>query len=112
MAKKLPLHPLINQEDSPHYQEPDVSEDSTSAIERFEQTETVYNLMVWSRITKRKYDDPGRAIKGEQEKDIRKGKTYQNYYTMLRSLIIKDITLKNMIAKDAYNKLNIYWRYK
>ncbi len=111
MAIKLPLHPLINQQDSPHYQEPDASVDSESAIERFERVYTVMQLMNWAEITKAKYDDPGRAIKGEQEKDLRKAKTYQNYYDFLRSLVLKNQEFANMLAKNVYKKLNIYWRY-
>jgi len=110
MAQKLPLHPLINQTDSPHYQE-NVSEDTTSAIERFERDETIMNLMAWARITKRKYDDPGRATKGQQDKDIRKSKTYGDYYEMLRSLALKEPEFRDMYAQDVYKKLNIYWRY-
>ena len=112
MPKKLPLHPLINQQDSPHYQEPDAAQDSESAIERFERKYTVTQLMNWAEISKAKYDDPGRAIKGEQEKDLRKSKTYEDYYTMLRSLVLRDQYYKDMIAKDVYTDLKIHWRYR
>jgi len=107
MAQKLPIHPLINP-DSPHY---DSIEGLDPAIQRFERDETVKDLMAWAKITKRKYDDPGRANKGQQDKDIRKSKTYGDYYEMLRSLVLKEPEFKDMYAQDVYTKLNIYWRY-
>ncbi len=106
MAQQLPLHPLINP-DSPHY-----DTGSKPSIQKFEEKYSVHKLMNWAEITLAKYKDEGRANKGEQEKDIRKAKTYQNYYQMLRSMVLKNKNLADMTAEKAYQSLNIYWRYK
>jgi len=108
MSKKLPLHPLINKKDSPHYD----SHGKETAIERFEREYTVRKLMGWAEITKAKYDDPGRRNKGEAEKDIRKSKTYSDYFKMLHSLVLKEAEFADMKADQVYKILNIKWRYR
>lgn len=107
MKKALPLHPLLNDNDSPHYQS-----EGEPAIVRFERKYTVTQLMNWAEITKEKYNDPGRKNKGEVEKDIRKLKTYDNYFKMLESLVLKEAEFADMKADQVYKKLNIYWRYR
>ncbi len=106
MSKQIPLHPLINP-DSSYY-----DSGSKPSIQKFEEKYTVQKLINWAEITLAKYQDEGRANKGQQEADIIKAKTYENYYTMLRSLIIKEAEFADMIASEVYKKLNIHWRYK
>ena len=106
MPKQLPLHPLINP-NSPHY-----DTGSKPSIQKFEEKHSVQKLMNWAEISIDKYRDEGRASKGQQEQDIIKAKTYEDYFNMLRSLVLKNKDLANITAAKAYQKLNIYWRYK
>ena len=108
MPTELPLHPLINKEDSPHYD----SSGKETTIERFERDYTVRDLLAWATITEAKYNDPGRANKGEPQKDLRKALSYKNYAATLRSVIDKNVETKDMSAQMAYKTLQIKWRYQ
>ena len=73
-------HPLVNEESS-HY----AMVDGLQTIERFEQMYTKEELMAWAKISAMKYrmrigrkDDPS--------KEVKKIKTYEDYYTYLSEL--------------------------
>ncbi len=93
-------HMLINKIDSKHY-----DSQETPAILDFERTYTVSQLMVWSMLTLAKYEHKGRATKGQVEADIRKAKTYRDYYEFLKDIITKYPTLGDITAVNAYDIL-------
>ncbi len=73
-------HPLLN-EDSKHYS----MADDTEAIVRMEQMYSKEELMVWANITAMKYR-LRIGHKDEVEKEVKKIKTYEDYYKYLKGL--------------------------
>jgi hypothetical protein len=99
-------HPLINREDSPHY-----DSEETPAILDFERTYSLTDLRAWSKLTLAKYEHPSRANKGEVAKDMRKATTYRNYYHFLDIIIKKYPPLSDITAVNAYDALGYKMEY-
>jgi len=98
-------HPLINP-DSSHY-------DSTakSAIEEFEETYSIEELLAWSKLTKAKYDHPARAAKGQVESDKRKSETFSNYMKLLNEIVDTQRSLLQATPQVAYHTLGYNIEY-
>jgi len=101
-------HPLVNRKDSPHYDGDEPGE--KTLIEQFEEKYSVRQLYDWAMITEDKY--LGRLGKKDDiDKEHRKMKSYMDYKTMLKEIIMSYPTLADMTAKTAYGHLGYNWRY-
>ena len=101
-------HPLVNKSDSPHYDSKEPGE--KTFIEKFEQQYTIRQIHNWCLITIDKYIYRI-GSKDDEDKEMRKIKTYTDYSVMLKKIIDSYPMLSDMTAKTAYQHLNYHWRY-
>jgi len=99
-------HPLINKVDSSHY---DSAEEPS--IKKFERKYSITKLMYWAELTLAKYEDAGRASKGQVEADKRKADTYRAYHLFLGNIVEGFPELQSTSALKVYEILNIDLEY-
>jgi hypothetical protein len=99
-------HPLINQEDSPHYDR----EDGKVAIEEMEKVMNIREMIGFCRGNLFKYDWR-LGDKDSEDVERRKIKTYQNYRAVLYRLLQQGIEERLSVAR-AFEIAGVQWRYR
>ena len=104
--KKLPLHPIINQQDSPHY-----DADEIPGIVQLEAKHSVDRMIGFCEISIDKYNIR-MPHKNQSESDKRKIKTYEAYLLVLCDIIKTNPDFKNFSVENAMKITGRKYRYE